>query len=75
MVSAKKWGITFLLLSFIFMVFFASLIIIIDPYYHYHKPFGCFEYDVDKDTASQDASAFIMQLLQAGMIRPTGPSW
>ena len=28
------------------------------------------EYDVDKDTAS-----FIMQLLQAGMIRPTGPSW
>ena len=33
------------------------------------------EYDVDKDTASQDASAFIMQLLQAGMIRPTGPSW
>ncbi len=33
------------------------------------------EYDVDKDTASQDASAFIMQLLQVGMIRPTGPSW
>ena len=31
--------------------------------------------EYDEDTASQDASAFIMQLLQAGMIRPTGPSW
>lgn len=30
------------------------------------------EYEVDKDTASQDAAGFIMQLLQAGMVRPTG---
>lgn len=33
------------------------------------------EYEVDKDTASQDAAGFIMQLLQAGMIRPTGINW
>ena len=33
------------------------------------------ESEVDKDTASQDAAGFIMQLLQAGMIRPTGINW
>ncbi|MDO4180136.1 MAG: PqqD family protein [Bacteroidales bacterium] len=33
------------------------------------------EYEVDRDTASQDASIFIMQLLEAGMIRPTGINW
>ena len=33
------------------------------------------EYEVDKDTASQDAAVFIMQLLQAGMVRPTGINW
>ena len=33
------------------------------------------EYDIDKVTAAQDASAFLMQLLQAGMIQPSGINW
>jgi hypothetical protein len=33
------------------------------------------EYDIDKETAAQDASAFLMQLLQAGMIQPSGINW
>ena len=33
------------------------------------------EYDIDKETASQDASAFLMQLLQAGMVKPTALNW
>lgn len=33
------------------------------------------EYDIDKKTASEDAIAFVMQLLKAGMIKPTGTSW
>lgn len=33
------------------------------------------EYDIDRATASQDATAFVMQLLQAGMIQPTGIQW
>ena len=33
------------------------------------------EYDVDKETAAQDASVFLMQLLQAGMIQPSGIKW
>ena len=33
------------------------------------------EYDIDKETAVQDASAFLMQLLQAGMIQPSGINW
>lgn len=33
------------------------------------------EYDIDKETAAQDASTFLMQLLQAGMIQPSGINW
>ncbi len=33
------------------------------------------EYEVDRATAAQDASAFIMQMLQAGMIQPTNENW
>ena len=33
------------------------------------------EYDIDKETAAQDASAFLMQLLQADMIQPSGINW
>ena len=33
------------------------------------------EYDIDKETAALDASAFLMQLLQAGMIQPSGINW
>ena len=33
------------------------------------------EYDIDTETAAQDASAFLMQLLQAGMIQPSGINW
>ena len=33
------------------------------------------EYDIDKETVAQDASAFLMQLLQAGMIQPSGINW
>lgn len=33
------------------------------------------EYEVDRETAAVDASGFIMQLLQHGMIRPSGLNW
>lgn len=33
------------------------------------------EYEVDRETAAVDASNFIMQLLQHGMIRPSGLNW
>lgn len=33
------------------------------------------EYEVDKETASQDAAVFIMQLLQTGMVKPTNGNW
>ena len=33
------------------------------------------EYEVDRETAAADASGFIMQLLQHGMIQPSGLNW
>lgn len=33
------------------------------------------QYEVDRETAAADASEFVMQLLQQGMIRPSGLNW
>lgn len=33
------------------------------------------EYEVDRETAAADASSFVMQLLQHGMIQPSGLNW
>ena len=33
------------------------------------------EYEVDRETAAVDASGFVMQLLQHGMIQPSGLNW
>lgn len=33
------------------------------------------EYEVDRPTAAQDATAFVMQLLQAGMVKPDNNRW
>lgn len=33
------------------------------------------EYEVDRETAAADASEFVMQLLQQGMIQPSGLNW
>lgn len=33
------------------------------------------EYEIDRETAAADASEFVMQLLQQGMIRPSGLNW
>lgn len=33
------------------------------------------EYDIDRQTAAADASTFLMQLLQQGMIKPSGTDW
>ncbi|MBQ8520358.1 MAG: PqqD family protein [Bacteroides sp.] len=33
------------------------------------------EYEVDRPTAAQDATAFVMQLLQTGMVKPDNNRW
>lgn len=33
------------------------------------------EYDVDRQTASQDATVFLMQLLRNGIVRPDTKEW
>lgn len=36
--NGKKWLTAFLLISALLLAFFASLIVYIDPFFHYHKP-------------------------------------
>ena len=33
------------------------------------------EYEIDRETAAADASGVVMQLLQHGMIQPSGLNW
>lgn len=33
------------------------------------------EYEIDRETAAADASTFLMQLLQNGMVHPDNSSW
>lgn len=33
------------------------------------------EYDADRQTIAADCSAFLMQLLQSGLVRPSGEKW
>lgn len=42
----KKWVISFIAVFLIFLVGTGVLTIIIDPYFHYHKPLSCLQYQI-----------------------------
>lgn len=46
--NEKRFGILFIALFIIFIIAFSSFIIIVDPYFHYHKPLSIFHYKMDR---------------------------
>ena len=44
--SAKKWVITYIIVLIIVLAMLGSVTIIIDPYFHYHKPLATLEYPI-----------------------------
>ena len=47
--NQKKYGITFICLFFLFIVILISINIIVDPFFHYHKPLSKFNYLLKSD--------------------------
>lgn len=54
MISNKKWGICFIILTLILLLAGALPTIIIDPYFHYHAPLSCFEYPMNNERYQND---------------------
>lgn len=50
----KKFNRLVICLSVIILLFFASLIIYVDPYFHYHKPFDNIRYILDSERYQND---------------------
>ena len=43
----KKWCIIFFIEFLIFIILIAGITIIVDPFFHYHKPASFLEYPLD----------------------------
>ena len=52
--NAKKWLLTMFALLLIILVVFASVIIVVDPYFHYHKPLKSLYYTLDNERSQND---------------------
>lgn len=46
-VSNKKWVVTFIVFVLFMLSGMGAVIIVIDPYFHYHKPLGRFQYVIE----------------------------
>lgn len=45
-ISSKKWTVSFVIVTLIFLMGAGAIIAIIDPYFHYHKPLSRFQYKI-----------------------------
>ena len=54
MLTSKKWMATLFVISLIILIFFSSFIIVIDPYFHYHKPLDGFYYELNNERSQND---------------------
>ena len=52
--TAKKWFIKCILTLVISLTFIALLVIIVDPYFHYHKPFSFLSYRLYEERYTND---------------------
>ncbi len=44
---SKKWALTTLFLAFFMLIGAAGITVIVDPYFHYHKPLSWLEYPLN----------------------------
>ncbi len=52
--TGKKWMITMLIVLFALLIAIASIIIVVDPYFHYHKPLSGLYYTLDNERSQND---------------------
>lgn len=52
--SNKKWSITVLLAVLVLLTCFGAVIVVIDPYFHYHGPLGTLQYPINNQRYQND---------------------
>lgn len=52
--TGKKWSILFIITVFTILISLASITIVIDPYFHYHKPLKSLYYTLSNDRSQND---------------------
>lgn len=52
--NSKKWGISFIVLTLIAIIFLGGFTAVIDPYFHYHAPIAGLEYPIDNERYQND---------------------
>ena len=53
-INSKKWMLGLLAIALIILCALASVIIYIDPYFHYHKPLASLYYELDNERSQND---------------------
>ena len=57
MKSNKRWVISFILILVFFLITAGALVIVVDPFLHYHKPLKSLFYSLDDTTSTNDGIA------------------
>ena len=57
MASYKKWSVVFISIVFFLLIGFGSITVIVDPFFHYHKPLSIFEYPINNQRYQNDGIA------------------
>ncbi|MCR5416322.1 MAG: hypothetical protein K6E79_05975 [Pseudobutyrivibrio sp.] len=52
--SSKKWFVSMLIILCLVLVTMASVIIVVDPYFHYHKPLAGLYYELNNERSQND---------------------
>ena len=52
--NTKKWSIRILVIWLVLVLAAGGTVILVDPYHHYHKPLGCFTYNVGDAAYTND---------------------
>ena len=52
--SSKRWAILTMVTAAVLLVIMASVIIVVDPYFHYHKPLDGLYYELNNERSQND---------------------
>lgn len=54
MISNKKWGIAFIVITMVLLIGLGVITIVIDPYFHYHSPLNNLQYPINDERYQND---------------------
>ena len=59
METGRKWCRNFIVSFLIMMVILGTVIVVVDPYFHYHKPLKCLAYQLYNERYQNDGEQIL----------------